>query len=227
MSYMRYADRREAGRLLAEPVAAANLQDPVVLGLPRGGVVVAAEVAARLGAPLDIVLVRKLGAPHQPELAIGAVVDGDRPVTVLNDDIVRATGASERYIEREVAEQLALIDERRRLWLADRHRVPIAEKTAIVVDDGIATGATVRAALRALRQQGPRALVVAAPVAAAETVEMLRREADRVICLQEPSGMGAIGFFYFDFRQVSDDEVTAILRNVPLSPRPHEGRGPG
>jgi putative phosphoribosyl transferase len=227
MTYRRYDDRKEAGRLLAEAVAECHFADPVVLGLPRGGVVVAAEVAAKLGAPLDIVLVRKLGAPHQPELAIGAVIDGAEPETVLNDDVVHATYTSRDYIRQETARQLAVIEERRRLWLAGRPRVPIAGKTAIVVDDGIATGATVRAALQALKRQQPRAVVIATPIAARETVEVLRAEADRVVCLQAPSSLGAIGFFYRDFRQVGDDEVTEILRNVSLSPRPHEGRESG
>jgi predicted phosphoribosyltransferase len=224
MTYKRYNDRREAGRLLAEAVAECSFADPVVLGLPRGGVVVAAEVAARLGAPLDIVLVRKLGAPHQPELAIGAVIDGTEPETVLNDDVVHATCASQDYIRQETARQLEVIEERRRLWLADRPRVPIAGKTAIVVDDGIATGATVRAALQALKRQRPKAVVIATPVAAKETVEALKAEADQVVCLQAPSSLGAIGFYYRDFRQVGDDEVTAILRNVSLSPT-SRGRG--
>jgi predicted phosphoribosyltransferase len=227
MTYKRYDNRKEAGRLLAEAVAEYRFADPVVLGLPRGGVVVAAEVAAKLGAPLDIVLVRKLGAPQQPELAIGAVIDGAEPATVLNDDVVRATYTSQDYIRQETARQLAVIEERRRLWLADRPRVPIAGRTAIVVDDGIATGATVRAALQALKRQQPKAVVIATPVAARETVEALKAEANQVVCLQAPASLGAIGFFYRDFRQVGDDEVTEILRNVSLSPRLHEGRGLG
>ena len=228
MTYKRYEDRREAGRLLAEAVAEQGFDDPVVLGLPRGGVVVAAEVALKLGAPLDIVLVRKLGAPHQPELAIGAVIDGAEPEIVLNDDVVRATYASQGYIQQETAQQLEVIEERRRLWLADRPRVPLAGKTAIVVDDGIATGATVRAALQTLKRQEPKAVVIATPVAARETVEALKLEADQVVCLQAPSSLGAIGFFYRDFRQVDDDEVTAILgRTSPVSPRDREGGGRG
>jgi len=221
MSYRRYQDRREAGRLLAEAVAGRRFADPVVLGLPRGGVVVAAEVAARLGAPLDIVLVRKLGAPYQPELAVGAVIDGGEPEVVLNDDVVRATDTSPDYIQRETARQVAVIEERRRLWLADRPRAAIAGKTAIVVDDGIATGATVRAALRWLKRRHPKAVVIATPVAAEDTIEALRAEADDVVCLQSPVSLGAIGFFYRDFRQIADDEVTAILRDAaPKEVRP-------
>jgi predicted phosphoribosyltransferase len=228
MAAKRYDDRREAGRLLAEALAEHRFADPVVLGLPRGGVVVAAEVARRLGAPLDIVLVRKLGAPFQPELAIGAVIDGAEPQVVLNEDVVQATFASADYIKQETARQVEVIEARRKLWLADRPRVPIAGKTAIVVDDGIATGATMRASLRGLKRQQPKAMVVATPVAAKETVEVLKLEADEVICLQAPYSLGAIGFFYRDFRQVTDDEVTEILRHASLDtvPRGEKEKGP-
>jgi putative phosphoribosyl transferase len=214
MTYRRFQDRREAGHLLAEAIAERRLEDPVVLGLPRGGVVLAAEVAKKLDAPLDIILVRKLGAPLQPELAIGAVIDGAEPQIVLNPDVVRLTDASEDYIREEVARQVEVIEARRRQWIAGRPRVPIAGKTAIVVDDGIATGATMRASLQALRRQQPKKVVVATPVAARETVEALKLEADEVICLLAPDALGAIGFFYRDFSQVSDEEVTEILRQT-------------
>jgi len=217
MTYRRFTDRREAGRLLAAEVAKHKPENVVVLGLPRGGVVVAAEVARELNAPLDIILVRKLGAPRQPELAIGAVVDGAAPQIVLNQDVVRATQASEDYIRAEAAREIEVIEARRKLWIADRPRVSIEGAAAIVVDDGIATGATMRASLQALRRRRPKAVIVATPVAPHDTLEMLEREADQVICLVPSGSLGAIGFFYRDFSQVGDEEVTDILRRAALT----------
>jgi putative phosphoribosyl transferase len=189
--------------------------DPVILALPRGGVPVGFEIAKALEAPLDVILVRKIGAPDQPELAIGAVADGPHAETVINDDIVNVLGIPQSYIEQESARQLKEIERRRALYLAQRPPVDRARKTAIVVDDGIATGATVRAALRAVKQSKPKRLVLAVPVAPPDTIAALLAEVDQVICLQTPTYLGAIGGFYADFHQVTDDEVVEMLRRSP------------
>ncbi len=206
-----FADRTDAGRRLAESLIPYRDQRPVVLALPRGGVPVAFEVARALDAPLDVVLVRKIGAPHQAELAIAAVVDGSRPEIVLNRDVIEALGVGERYIEEEQARQLAEIERRRKLYVADRPRPAIAGRTVIVVDDGIATGATVRAALHAIRRAHPQRIVLAVPVAPYQTIEDLKADADEVICLSMPDFFMAIGAHYRDFTQTTDEEVIALL----------------
>lgn len=217
-----FTDRRQAGKLLAQEVARRGYSDPVVLGLPRGGVPVAAEVAAALKAPLDVVLVRKIGAPLQRELAMGAVVDGDAPEIVRNEDVIEGYGITDSEFEEAAKEQLKVIEARRALWVAGRARVPIKDRTVIIVDDGIATGATVRASVHALKRRGPKRIVVATPVAPPEAVEALQQEADDVICLETPQYMGAIGFFYVNFSQVSDAEVTSILERAPTQPVPEQ-----
>ena len=212
-----FTDRKQAGQLLAEEVARRGYSDPVVLGLPRGGVPVAAEVANRLKAPLDVVLVRKIGAPIQPELAMGAVVDGDAPEIVRNEDVIRELGISDAEFQQEAERQLKVIEARRALWVAGRTRAPVKDRTVILVDDGIATGATIRASLHALKRRGPKWTVVATPVAPPDAVESLRQEADDVICLETPEYFGAIGLFYLNFSQVSDAEVTGILERMSES----------
>ena len=207
-----FQDRRDAGRRLAERIAQEGYVDPVVLGLPRGGVPVAAEVAHRLGAPLDVLLVRKLGVPGNEEVAAGAIVDGAAPQIVRNDDVIAAYGVSEDEIETAAERELVVIERRRHAWLEGRPFPAIEGRTVVVVDDGIATGATVRAALVALRRHRVGRLVVAVPVAAEEAVEQLKRMADDVIALEIPHPFGAIGYFYEDFTQVEDGEVTEILR---------------
>ncbi len=207
----RFADRTEAGRLLAERVKALGLRDPVVYALPRGGVPVAAEVAAALGAPLDLVLVRKIGAPGQPELALGAVVDGNTPEVVLNADIVTATGASESFIAAARQRELAEIERRRARYLAGCTPVDPTGRTVVVVDDGLATGASARAALNALRRRGAARLALAVPVAPPETLEALRGETDDIVCLVEAELFFGIGAFYRDFHQLTDDEVIASI----------------
>jgi predicted phosphoribosyltransferase len=209
-----FTDRRQAGKLLAQEVARRGYADPVVLGLPRGGVPVAAEVAAVLKAPLDVVLVRKIGAPFQGELAMGAVVDGDAPEIVRNEDVVREFGVTDVEFQKAAEEQLKIIEARRALWVAGRTRAPIKDRTVIIVDDGIATGATIRASLHALKRRGAKRTVVATPVAPPSTVESLLQEADDVICLETPEYFGAIGFYYLDFSQVSDAQVTNILESM-------------
>jgi putative phosphoribosyl transferase len=207
-----FADRAEAGRLLAERLAAMGLQDPLVLALPRGGVPVGAEIARALRAPLDVAFVRKIGAPQQPELAVGAVADGSEPEIVLNDKLVHTLGLSEAYITSEATRELAVIEQRRREYAGLRPAVEPAGRAVIVVDDGVATGMTMQAALRHLKRCKPSRLVAAAPVASREAVAMLKREADAVVCLASPRRFGSVGSFYRNFEQVSDEEVAALLK---------------
>jgi putative phosphoribosyl transferase len=206
-----FANRTEAGGLLARELGRFATERPAVLALPRGGVPVGFEIARALNAPLDIVLVRKIGAPFQPELAVGAVVDGNSPETVLNRDVLEHFQIEDSYIAEASRQQLEEIERRRQLYLSGRPKVEIAGRTAIVVDDGIATGATMEAALRATRRRGPGRLVLAVPVAPPETIERLRPEVDEVVCLATPQYLGAIGAFYHDFRQLSDDDVIRLL----------------
>ena len=208
---MPFIDRTDAGRQLAKALARYKGQHPVILALPRGGVPVAAEVATVLDAPLDLILVRKIGVPFQPELAMGAVVDGGKPVIVRNEDVISLTGVSEREFNATCDQQLAEIERRRKLYLGNRPHPQIAGLTVIVVDDGIATGATTRAALQATRMRKPSKLVLAVPVAPTATLKDLRGEADDIVCLEDYENFGAIGLFYSDFRQVSDTEVIEIL----------------
>jgi putative phosphoribosyl transferase len=206
-----FADRAEAGALLAEQVAGLGLADPLVLALPRGGVPVAAAIARRLNAPLDVVLVRKLGAPGEPELAIGAVADGGAPVTVLNDRVVAALGVGPAYIEAETARELGVIEERRRAYAALRPKVSPAGRAAIVVDDGVATGMTMQVALRSVRSLRPGRLVAATPVASRDALALLRTEADDVVCLSAPRRFLSVGSFYRSFQQVSEEDVARLL----------------
>ncbi len=208
---MPFENRLAAGRLLAAALAGYQERAPIVLALPRGGVPVAAEVAAALKAPLDLVLVRKIGVPSQPELAMGAVADGAAPVTVRNTDIIRYAGVSEAEFDAVRDAELAEIERRRSHYLGSRAPINVSGRTVIVIDDGIATGATTRTALRALRAQGAKELVLAVPVAAQETLEELRSEADNIVCLEAPAFFQAVGAFYSDFRQVADSEVVEIL----------------
>jgi putative phosphoribosyl transferase len=206
-----FADRSEAGRMLARALGHKHLADPVVLALPRGGVPVAAEIARRLKAPLDIVLVRKIGVPYQRELAAAAVVDGGEAEIVTNDDVMAQAGLARADVERLAGQELAEIERRRQAYLPGRKRVPLDGRTVILVDDGIATGASVRAALVALRRRRPRALVLAVPVAPADTIAALRSEVDDVVCLKMPEPFVAIGLYYRDFHQLSDGDVVRAL----------------
>jgi predicted phosphoribosyltransferase len=208
---MSFRDRRQAGQKLAVTLAGYKNQRVVALALPRGGVPVAAEIAAALHAPLDLVLVRKIGVPLQPELAMGAVVDGDTPLVVRNEDVIAAAGISQEEFDAVCAEELAEIERRRRRYSGGRERVNVTGRIAIVVDDGVATGATTRAALRATRQRKPRKLVLAIPVAPTESLAAMRAEADEVVCLEDHELFGAIGYYYGDFHQISDHEVIATL----------------
>jgi len=208
---MPFIDRGDAGRQLAAALARYRSQRPVVLALPRGGVPVAAEVAAALDAPLDLILVRKIGVPFQPELAMGAVVDGVETVIVRNEEVIQLSGVSETDFNAIRDEQLAEIERRRKLYLGARPHPKVSGRTVIVVDDGIATGATTRAALRAIRMRKPSKLILAVPVAPTDTLKKLRGEADDIVCLEDYEDFGAIGLFYSDFHQVSDAEVIEIL----------------
>ena len=213
---MPFIDRMDAGRNLAKALAPYKDQRPVVLALPRGGVPVAAEVATALDAPLDLILVRKIGVPFQPELAMGAVVEGVEPVIVRNEEVIRLTGGSEKDFNVICDQELAEIERRRKRYLGDRPHPQVAGRTVIVVDDGIATGATTRAALRAIRMRKPSKLVLAVPVAPTDTLKDLRDEADEIVCLEDYEDFGAIGRFYSDFSQVSDTEVTETLSRHPV-----------
>lgn len=219
---MPFVDRADAGRRLARALLHYKSRHPVVLALPRGGVPVAAEVAKALDAPLDLVLVRKIGLPVQPELAMAAVVDGASPIVVRNEDVIRYAGVSEREFDAACQEELAEIERRRQRYLGGRARAEVAGQVVIIVDDGIATGATTKAALQATRARGPKELVLAVPVAPAESVEALRSMVDDLVCLETPGLFGAIGYFYNDFRQVTDEEVESILRRFPAT-RPAKG----
>lgn len=212
---MMFANRVDAGRRLAAALAIYRQRHPVVLALPRGGVPVAAEVAQALGAPLDLLLVRKIGLPWQPELAIGAAVDGADPLIVRNEAIIARSGVSEAEFQRACREEMAEIERRKARYLGGRARAPLAGQVVIVVDDGIATGATMKAALRAIRQRGPSKLALAVPVAPVDALAELRPEVDDLVCLDTPEPFDAIGCFYRDFSQVSDEEVVAILARFP------------
>ncbi|MGE0197102.1 MAG: phosphoribosyltransferase, partial [Methylocystis sp.] len=208
---MSFYDRTDAGRRLAAALETFKAEDVVVFALPRGGAPVAEPIAMSLNAPLDLVLVRKIGAPFQPELAMGAVADGGDPVVVRNDDVIAMADVSEREFQDACARELGEIERRRRLYLGHRARPEAKGRVAIVVDDGVATGATTRAALRAVRARAPSKLVLAVPVAPPDALDSLAPEVDEIVCLETHRAFGAIGFFYREFRQISDDEVIVIL----------------
>jgi len=212
---MAFTDRTDAGRKLAQALLTYKDQQTVILALLRGGVPVAAEVAAALNAPLDLILVRKIGVPMQPELAMGAVANGGVPIVVRNEEVIRMAGIDEAEFEAIRDRELTEIERRRRLYLGNRAPVDVEGRVAIVVDDGIATGATTRAALRATRIRNPRKLVLAVPVAPTDTLAAVREEADDVICLEDHEFFGAIGYYYTDFRQLSDREVKDTVAHFP------------
>jgi putative phosphoribosyl transferase len=213
---MAFKNRSDAGRKLAAVLAEYKDLQPVILALPRGGVPVAAEVASRLKAPLDLILVRKIGVPFQPELAMGAVADGGSPLVVRNEDLIGRIGIGEADFDAACDAERDEIERRRQRYLGRRRRVDIEGRTAIVIDDGVATGATTRAALRAARMRAPKRLILAVPVAPAESLPALRKEADDVVCLERHEPFEAIGCYYGDFRQVSDEDVVGILARFPV-----------
>jgi len=206
-----FADRRDAGRRLARALVHVEGRVPLVLALPRGGVPVALEVALELGLPLGLALVRKVGVPGYDELAAGAVIDGGAPEFVPNEQVMREARLTRADLEPVIARELAEIEKRRQAYLRGRDPEPVAGRTVIVVDDGVATGATVRAALRGLRRRAPARLVLAVPVAPADTLARLKDAVDEIICLQVPADFRAVGLYYRDFSQTTDVEVMAAL----------------
>ena len=213
MMNTRFRDRREAGRHLVSKLGAyAGRSDVIVLALPRGGVPVAYEVAHALGAPLDVFLVRKLGVPGQEELAMGALASGD--VRVLNEDVVRMLGIPPAMIDAVAARERAELARREAAYRGARPPVDVRGRTAILVDDGLATGATMRAAAAALRQQGPLRLVIAVPLAAPETCHTLAAEVDEIVCAMTPEPFYSVGLWYDDFSQTSDEEVRDLLEQA-------------
>ena len=209
-SRFHFRDRREAGRALADRLRGyAGRDDVIVLALPRGGVPVGFEVASALGAPLDVFLVRKLGVPGHEELALGAIASGG--LLVLDRNLISQLGLSSAAIDRVIARAAAELERRERAYRGDRPPPDLRGRTVILVDDGLATGSTMTAAAAAVAQQDPARVIVAVPVAAADTCEMLRGEADEVVCLVTPSPFRAVGIWYDDFRPVGDDEVRQLL----------------
>lgn len=206
-----FKDRAEAGQRLAKEIAGMELRHPVVFALPRGGVPVAVPVAEALGAPLDLLMVRKIGAPGQEELAMGAVVDGSDPDVIWNTDIVSGLRVTEAEKSAALAEKQTEIEDRRRRYLGDRAPLSVRGRDAVVVDDGIATGATMRAALMALRRRSPASVVLAVPVAPQDTLDRMKAEVDRIVCLTTPRHFLAVGAHYLDFRQTTDDEVVDAI----------------
>lgn len=212
-----FRDRTEAGRQLAARLGHLRDEHPIVLGLPRGGVPVAAEVAAALQAPLDVLVVRKLGVPFQPELGMGAI--GEDDVRVLNEAILRSTGVSEAELARVEQQERAELRRRARRYRGDRPPLALTGRTVIVVDDGLATGGTARAALHVARERGARRLVLAVPVAPPDTVQALAADADEIVCIVIPERLYAIGEWYEDFGQTEDTEVVALLERAHRAER--------
>jgi putative phosphoribosyl transferase len=207
----RFADRRDVGQALARKLEHLDPARTVILALPRGGVPVAAEVARSLGAPLDLMLVRKIGAPGQPELAVGAIAEGSPPQTAVNMDVARVFGLSRAMVEEMGHGELGEIARRRALYLKNRKPMDLSGKTAVLIDDGIATGATVRAGLMALVSRKAERVVLAVPLAPAEVIAEMSEHADEIICLTTPDPFIAVGNHYERFEQTSDEEVIALV----------------
>lgn len=207
-----FEDRADAGRRLAGRLTPLRDENPIVLALPRGGVPVGVEISRALDAPLDVFVSRKLGAPDQPELGIGAVAQGG--ARILNEDIVEQIGVTDEYVEEITAREFAEVERRLRILRGDRPEPDIRDRTAILVDDGLATGVTARAAVGALRRRNPRRLVLAVPVCPPRTAHLLAPEVDDLVCLYTPEDFVAVGLWYRDFEQVSDDEVVKLLQKA-------------
>ncbi|MDW6024792.1 phosphoribosyltransferase [Mesorhizobium sp. BAC0120] len=220
-----FEDRRHAGRVLAEELARLRLGQPVVLALPRGGVPVGTEVARTLHAPLDVLIVRKVGAPGNPELAAAAIVDGDPPDVVLNREVIEAYSLSDTELAEMIKRERPELDRRRVAYRGSRHPLSIAGKTAILVDDGAATGTTMKVAIRALKRRSPRQIVVALPVAPRDTLAELAQEVDRVACISQPARFRALGYHYLRFPQLTDEEVAGVLQEAAQEPFQPSKRG--
>jgi putative phosphoribosyl transferase len=216
---MRFRDREQAGRLLAERLREYVRETPWVLALPRGGVAVGYEVARALDAPMDVLVVRKLGVPWHPELGMGALAEGG--AVYLNHEVLATADLTTEEVNRVIAEEARELERRVQLYRGGRPLPDLTGRTVILVDDGLATGGTARAAVRAVRGFGARSIILAVPVAAAETAEALREEVDALVCVEEPRNLWAIGTWYEDFHQMSDEEVLMLLdqahRNVGAS----------
>jgi len=204
-----FIDRRDAGVRLAAPIAALTLEDPVVLALPRGGVPVGFEIARRIAAPLDVLVVRKLGVPGHEELAMGAIASGG--ARVINQEVVRPLQIGPEVIERVAAREQRELERRERLFRGDRPPAPVRGRSVILVDDGLATGATMRAAVESLREREPFEIIAAIPVGAGSSCVTLSRIVDRLLCLEQPEPFYGVGLWYQDFEQTSDEEVRTLL----------------
>lgn len=210
---MIFQDRREAGQELAKKlVSYSQAPNTLILGLARGGLIVAAEIAKALQLPLDALVVRKIGAPDQPELALGAVASTGDPF--YNDSLIALLGVSKEYLKREVERQRSLIEQRLRSYYSKRKPLPVTGKTLLVVDDGIATGATMKMAVLLLKAARPAKLVVAVPVASQEALQEISKEVDELICLYRPAYFGAVGAFYRHFEEVTDREIIELLNHA-------------
>ena len=214
-----FIDRTDAGRKLAKALTALGLDRPVIFALPRGGVPVGVEVAKALNAPLDLLLVRKVGAPHNPEVALGAIVEGANREVVINEDVKRLSGADEAYIAAAVAEQRDELERRKKVYLGDRPRLDPRGRTVVIVDDGLATGATMKAALIGLKRSSPERIILALPVAPKLALEEMSELVDDVICLCPATQFRGVGSFYHDFPQLTDAETVALLAQVHTSPQ--------
>ncbi|TPL43249.1 phosphoribosyltransferase [Mesorhizobium sp. B2-4-6] len=206
-----FRDRQEAGQKLGASLEALQLKDPIVLALPRGGVPVAAEIAKTLKAPLDLVIVRKVGAPGNPELAVAAIVDGNPPDVVLNREIVEVYALGDSALRVLIAQERPELEQRRAIYRGKEPPLSVAGKTVIVVDDGAATGTTMKVAIRALKRRSPQRIIVALPVAPPETMDELAQEADLTICLNQPARFRALSYYYGSFPQLSDSEVLDMM----------------
>ncbi|MFQ5823157.1 MAG: phosphoribosyltransferase [bacterium] len=205
-----FENRQEAGKLIAKKLIHLKENNPIILGLPRGGVIVAHEIAQAIGSNLDVIVARKLGAPDNPELAIGAVTENGR--VQLNQDIIESLDLSEEYIEKETQKQLEEIKQRVQVYRKVRARVPLEGQVVVITDDGVATGATVKAAILSVRTENPEKLVLAVPVGAEDTLEELERIVDELVYLKKPPLIGGVGQFYRDFSQIEDMVVVSILK---------------
>lgn len=211
-----FLDRADAGRQLAAALPELDAASTLVVALPRGGVPVAAEICSARHLEMDLVFVRKIGAPGHKELAIGAIVDGDDPQVVVNREIARELGLSIAEVQQLGMDKLPEIERRKSLYLADRPSVPVAGKTLLMVDDGAATGASMSVAIQAYRHRGASRIIVALPVSPPDTLKRLEHEADECVCLYTPSPFYAVGAYYADFTQVTDSEVADIMRALPV-----------